>query len=162
MWEAAKQRASSLGIARAALFPTVAAVASASLSQYSLFMGRFYHENLATFPAALNLSYTLFDFGSRGAKIDRAKAALLAADFAFNDTHRRIVFQVTAAYYRLLSAMSQQEAARAALTDAETVQQSVEARLAKPRTVPGICLFPKGTRTREPGTRRPCICSGTQ
>jgi outer membrane protein TolC len=129
-WEQAKQRAAAVGVARGALLPTIGALASASVNQYSLFVTRFYHEDLATFPAALNLSYTLLDFGARSAKIDLAKANLLASDFAFNDTHRRIVFQVAEAYYRLLDAMKQEEAARATLTDAQTVQQAVEARLA--------------------------------
>jgi outer membrane protein TolC len=129
-WEQAKQRAAAVGVTRSALLPTIGALASASINQYSLFVTRFYHIDLATFPAALNLSYTLFDFGTRNAKIDQAKANLLAADFAFNDTHRRIVFQVAQAYYRLLDAMKQEDAARAILTDAQTVQQAVESRLA--------------------------------
>ena len=130
LWEQAKQRAAAAGVARSALFPTVAALASASYSQYSLFVTRFYHENLATFPATLSVNYTVFDFGTRGAKIDQAKANLLAADFAFNDTHRTVIFQVAEAYYRLLDAMSQEESARATLTDAQTVQQAIEAKLA--------------------------------
>jgi outer membrane protein len=130
VWEQAKQLAAALGVAHSALYPTVAAVASASRSQYSLFEGRFYRENLATFPSAVDLSYTLFDFGARGAGIDRGKAELLASDFAFNDTHRRLIFQVATAYYRLLNAMAQEDAARATLADARTVQEAVEARLA--------------------------------
>ena len=129
-WEQAKQRAAATGIARSALFPTVAALASASYSQYSLFVTRFYHQDLATFPATLSVNYTVFDFGGRGAKIDQAKANLLAADFTFNDAHRRVIFQVAEAYYRLLDAISQEEAAQATLTDAQTVQQAIEARLA--------------------------------
>jgi outer membrane protein TolC len=129
-WEQAKQKAADAGIARSALFPTVAALASASYNQYSLFVARFYHEDLATFPATLSVNYTVFDFGARDAKIDQAKANLLAADFTFNDTHRRVVFEVAEAYYRLLDATSQQEAAQATLTEAQTVQQAVEARLA--------------------------------
>jgi len=130
LWERAKQRAAGVGIARSALFPTVAAVASASVNQYSLFAGKFYHENTALFPALVDLSYTVLDYGARAAKIDRAKANLLAADFSFNDTHRRIIFRVTEAYYRLLDAMGQEGAARATLNDAQTVQQAIEAKLA--------------------------------
>jgi outer membrane protein len=130
VWEQARAKAAAAGIARSALFPTVAVLASASLSQYSLFVTRFYHEDLATFPASLSLSYTILDFGARAARLDQTKADLLAADFAFNDTHRRVVFQVTEAYYQLLDAISQEAAARATLADAQTVQQAVEARLA--------------------------------
>ena len=115
LWERAKQRAAAAGVARSALFPTLAAVASASMNQYSLFFGKFYHEDTALFPAIVNLSYTVFDFGARRARIDEAQANLLAADFSFNDTHRKIIFRVTEAYYRLLDAMSQEGAAQATL-----------------------------------------------
>jgi outer membrane protein TolC len=130
LWERAKHRAAAAGIARSALFPTLAAVASASVNQYSLFFGKFYHEDTALFPAIVNLSYTVFDFGARSSKVDQAQANLLAADFSFNDTHRKIIFRVTEAYYRLLDAMGQEDAAHATVTDAQTVQQAVEARLA--------------------------------
>jgi outer membrane protein TolC len=128
-WEQATARAASLGIARAALFPTLSALASASVNKYSLFFDKFYREDVSVFPATLYLSYTLLDLG-RGARIDIARANLLAADFAFNDSHRKVVFQVTEAYYRLLDAIGQEDAAKATLTDAQTVQESVEAKLA--------------------------------
>ncbi len=130
VWEQAKQMAAAAGIARSALFPTVAALASASYNQYSLFVTRFYHEDLATFPATLSVNYTVFDFGARDANIDQARANLLAADFTFNDAHRKVIFEVAEAYYRLLDAILQEEAAQATLTDAQTVQQAFEARLA--------------------------------
>jgi outer membrane protein len=143
LWEQAKERAAEAGIARSALFPTVAVLASASLSQYSLFVTRFYHEDLATFPATLSLSYTILDFGARAARLDQAKANLMAADFKFNDTHRRVIFQVTEAYYRLLDAVAQEDAAQAALTDAQAVQQAVEARLAN-----GLATLPEVLEAR--------------
>ena len=143
IWEHAKQRAVAAGVARSALFPTVAALASASYSQYSLFVTRFYHEDLATFPATLSVNYTVFDFGARGAGIDQAKANLLAADFIFNDTHRRVIFQVAEAYYRLLDAISQEAAAQATLTDAQTVQQAIEAKLAN-----GLATLPDVLESR--------------
>lgn len=130
LWERAKERAAAAGIARSALFPILAVTASASINQYSLFFGKFYHENTAVFPALLTLSWTIFDFGARRATIDEARANLLAADFSFNDTHRQIIFRVTEAYYRLLDALGQEDAAQAALTDAETVQEAIEAKLA--------------------------------
>ena len=137
LWERAKQRVAAVGIARSALFPTLAAMASASVNQYSLFFGKFYHENTALFPALVNLSYTVFDHGARRAKIDQAQANLLAVDFSFNDTHRQIVFRVTEVYYRLLDAISQEDAAQATVKDAQTVQQAVEARL-----VNGLATLP--------------------
>lgn len=47
---------------------------------------------------------------------------LLAPNFQFNDTHRKIIFQVMDAYYRLLNSKGQEEAAKANLTNAQTVQ----------------------------------------
>ena len=142
-WERAKQSASSLGIAHSALFPTVAALASASYNQYSLFFGKFYREDVALFPATLNLSYTLLDFGARRADIDLAKANLLASDFSFNDMHRRIIFQVMQAYYRLLDAQGQEDAAQATLNDAQTLQQAAEARLSN-----GLATLPDVLESR--------------
>jgi len=129
-WQRAREAAESLGVSRAALFPTLAAVASASINQYSLFDGRFHHENTTLFPSLLNLSWTALDFGARDAKIDVARANLLAADFAFNDIHRNLIFQVAQAYYRLLNALNQLDAAQAALADARTLRDAVEAKLA--------------------------------
>jgi len=54
---------------------------------------------------------------------------LLAANFGFNDVHRRLIFQVQQAYYRLLNASAQDTAARASLANAEAVQQAAEERL---------------------------------
>lgn len=142
-WEHAKQSAANLGIARSALFPTVAAMASASYNQYSLFFGKFYHEDVGLFPATLNLSYTLLDFGARQGNIDLARADLLASNFSFNDTHRRIIFQVMQAYYRLLDAMGQEDAAQATLNDAQTLQEAAEARLTN-----GLATLPDVLETR--------------
>jgi outer membrane protein TolC len=47
------------------------------------------------------------------------------------------VFQVAEAYYRLLDAISEEEAAQATLIDAETVQQAIEAKL-----VSGLATLP--------------------
>lgn len=142
-WERAKQSAAQLGIARSALYPTLAAVASATASQYTLFAGRFYREDVDLFPAALSLSYTVTDFGGRAASIDLAKANLLTANFAFNDTHRKIIFEVTQAYYQLLDATGQESAAQATLEDATTLQQAVEERLAH-----GLATLPDALEAR--------------
>jgi outer membrane protein len=143
VWEQAEQTAAALGIARSALLPTIAAVASASINQYSLFNGKFNHEDTALFPDSLNLTYTVLDFGARGARIDVAKANLLAANFTFNNTPRDVAFHVAEAYYRLLDALSQEEAARAALSDARTVRDAVELRFAN-----GLATLPDALEAR--------------
>src|SRR5262249_36122752 len=47
----------------------------------------------------------------------------------FNDVHRRLIYEVSQAYYRLLNAAGQEEAAGASLVNAQAVQQAAEERL---------------------------------
>ena len=75
-----------------------------------------YRQTVQTFGGALDLNYTIFDFGERAGRIAATRTELLAANFAFNDTHRKIIYQVAQAYYRLLNATGQEDAARASLT----------------------------------------------
>jgi outer membrane protein TolC len=77
----------------------------------------------------LDLNYTVFDFGVRAGRIDAGRAEVLAANFEFNDTHRKVINQVEQAYYQLLNASGQEDAARASLSNAQGVQQSAEERL---------------------------------
>jgi outer membrane protein len=130
-WERARSQAAGLGIARSELYPTLAAAALSQTRRDEAFFGsRFNAQALQDFEVVLNLSYTVFDFGARRGRINAAKAQLLAANFAFNDTHRNVIYQVEQSYYRLLSSMGQEEAARASLSNAETVQEAAEDRLA--------------------------------
>ena len=122
-WQEAKARAQSLGVAESALFPTISAVALArSMRQDTLYAGGFYRDTIGLFQPTLDLNYRIFDFGRRSGAINEAKADLFAADFSFNDTHRNVIYQVTANYHRLLNAMGQQEAAEATLLNAQTVE----------------------------------------
>jgi outer membrane protein len=130
-WERARAQAASLGVARSELYPTLAAAALSQTSRDEAFFGnRFNAQAVQDFELALDLSYTVFDFGARRGRINAARAQLLAANFAFNDTHRNVIYQVEQSYYRLLSSMGQEDAARASLANAETVQEAAEDRLA--------------------------------
>jgi outer membrane protein TolC len=129
-WENAKARAADLGIAKAALYPTLAAVAVAESARYDIFVGQSYYRQTAeSFSPAFFLDYTIFDFGKRSQAIAISRNNLLAANFEFNDTHRQLIFQVMKAYYRVLNTEGQQDVAEANLKNAETVQQAAEARL---------------------------------
>ncbi|HEY6769195.1 MAG TPA: TolC family protein [Candidatus Sulfotelmatobacter sp.] len=130
-WERARAQAASLGVARSELYPTLAAAALSQTSREEIFFGsRFYGQRAQDFEVALDLSYTILDFGARRGRINAARAQLLAANFAFNDTHRIVIYQVEQSYYRLLSSMGQEDAARASLSNAEAVQEAAEDRLA--------------------------------
>ena len=129
-WERARAQAAAWGVARSELYPTVSAAALAGAQREQVYLtDRFFRQTLGDFQVALNLNYTIFDFGARSGRIDAAKAEALAANFAFNDTHRNVIYQVEEAYYQLLNASGQEDAARASLANSQAVQQAAEERL---------------------------------
>jgi outer membrane protein len=129
-WERARSQAAALGISRSELYPTIAAVALSQTESTQAFFGNsFLGQTTQTFQLALDLNYTVFDFGGRSGRIDAARARLLSANFAFNDTHRSVIHQVQQAYYRLLSAIGQEDAAQVSLSNAKSVQEAAEERL---------------------------------
>ena len=129
-WENAKARAADLGIAESTLYPSLAAAALAGSTRNDIFFGPdFQRQTVETFSPVFLLDYIIFDFGQRSQEISISRSNLLAANFQFNDTHRRVIFLVMQTYYRLLDSKGQQDAAEANLKNAQTVQQAAEARL---------------------------------
>ena len=129
-WERARAQAAAWCIARSELYPTVAAAALAGVDREQAYLAdRFFRQTIGDFQVVLNLNYTIFDFGARAGRISAAKAEALAANFAFNDTHREVIYRVEQAYYQLLNSAGQEEAARANLSNAQAVQQAAEDRL---------------------------------
>ena len=129
-WENARAQAESLGIARSELYPLLSAVALAGVDREEILVGaQFYRQTTPTLQASLDLNYTIFDFGARRGRIAAESARVLATNFAFNDVHRKLIYQVQEAYYRLLNASGQEAAARASLANAQAVQQAAEERL---------------------------------
>jgi outer membrane protein len=129
-WERARAQAAALGVARSELFPTLAAAVLSQTNRQETYLGtRYFRQTFQDFQVAFDLNYTVFDFGARTGRIAAASAEVLAANFAFNDTHRRVIYQVEQAYYQLLNASGQEDAARASLSNAHAVQQSAEERL---------------------------------
>ena len=129
-WENAKARAADLGIRRSTLYPTVAAAVLADSHRLGMFFGTSFEEQtVETFSPVFLLDYIIFDFGQRSQQISASKSDLLAANFQFNDVHRKIIFQVMQDYYQLLDSKGQQDAAEANLKNARTVQEAAEDRL---------------------------------
>jgi len=130
VWEGARAEAAALGVARSELFPTLAAVALAGADRQEAGLGpRFYRQTIPNFQVSMNFNYTIFDFGARRGRINAESARLLASNFGFNDVHRQLIYDVSQAYYRLLNAAGQEEAAGASLVNAQNVQQAAEERL---------------------------------
>jgi outer membrane protein TolC len=129
-WESARAQAAALGIARSELFPTLSAIALAGVAREDIgFFVRFFRQVLPVYELSLDLNYTIFDFGARRGRINAEGARLLSSNFGFNDVHRRLIYDVSQAYYRLLNAVGQEEAAGASLVNAQAVQQAAEERL---------------------------------
>ena len=126
----APARKRALGVTLSELFPTLASAAVSQTARQQAFFGeRFYGQETQNFQLEMDLNYTLFDFGARAGPINEAKAQLLAANFAFNDTHRQVIYQVQQSYYRLLNSMGQEDAAQSSRL-MRAVQQAAEERLA--------------------------------
>jgi len=129
-WENARAKAAALGIARSELYPALSAVALSSVDRAEVPLGsQFYRQTVPVFEASLELNYTVFDFGARRGRIAAETARVLEANFAFNDVHRKLIYDVQQTYYRLLNASGQEAAARASLANAQAVQQAAEERL---------------------------------
>src|SRR5277367_1365930 len=129
-WENAKARAGDLGISKATLYPTMAAAVLAGSARTGVFFGPYFvRQTVEDYAPIFILDYSIFDL-QRSQEIAISRNNLLAANFQFNDTHRRVIFQVMSAYYRLLDDKGLQEAAEANLTNARTVRQAAEDRLA--------------------------------
>jgi outer membrane protein len=129
-WEGAKARGAALHIAQSELYPALAAVVLAQVGREEVLFGSdFFRQTVAAFGPALQVNYTMFDFGARAGRIATARAELAAANFVFNDTHRKIIFQVADTNYRLLNAVGQVAADEASLQNAKTVQEAAESRL---------------------------------
>jgi outer membrane protein len=150
-WQAAKQQAAQLGVAKADLYPTLgAAVVGQTLKTGVLLNNGFVLQYEGIGQGDFNLSYTLLDFGARQDRIARERAALLGSNFTFNDTHRRVIFEVMRAYYQLLNANGQRRAAEANLKNAQGVQQAAEARLQTGlATLPDVLEARAGTAQAE-------------
>ncbi len=129
-WEQARARAASLGIARSEWYPTLAALALADTARVRVLLNsQFYRQTYGNFSPELHAEYLILDFGGREEAIGEAKWNLLAADLSFNDVHRRVIFLVMQAYYRLLNAVSLRQAAEVSLKNAKADEEDAGARL---------------------------------
>src|SRR5262245_3887543 len=128
-WEMARAAGAGVGEAEAPWYPTLALVLPASWRRYdipSTNAAEIYR--LGSTEPTLALSWLLFDFGRRNADLERARQALLAANFAFNRTHQDVAFAVQRSYYAYDAARADVAAAEASLATAEQVELASRAR----------------------------------
>ena len=115
-WENAKARAAELGISKATLYPTVAAAAMAeTVRTQLLFAPAYIRQTLYSFSPALELDYTVFDFGRRLDEIAVSRNNLLAANFQSIRLALAIIFHYTIRRKTLASPKSRPNAKVVAL-----------------------------------------------
>lgn len=132
-WEAARQAAIDVGIAKAALLPALTATAiggyqrGATPFPSNLVPQGFITANIQEVLPTLTISYLLLDFGGREATINAARQLSVAANVTFTQAHQKLIFDVARAYFLLDGAEAALRAADQALKDAQEVQNSAEA-----------------------------------
>jgi outer membrane protein TolC len=153
-WERAREASLAIGLAEGVYAPMLSAKASAGVQHVSsplpqtvLTSGSFVADTQFFVPA-FTLKWLLFDFGGKEASLDATRELLAAANFGFNATHQKIVFDVTRAYYALNDVQARVEVARASLDLAQTLQDVAESRRAR-----GLATLPEVLQAREQTAR---------
>ena len=121
-WAAAHQQAAALGVAESQWLPTLTGTASETRNEGTVRIlsgstspGATARAAQRTTDAALNLSWLLYDFGGRGARIDSARRLLDAAAASADSAAQQVVLGAVQAYYGVVAA----DAALAASASAE-------------------------------------------
>jgi outer membrane protein len=145
-WQAAKQAANRLGIARSDYFPQLAALALSGdqrvVEPWPRPLGAasgYFLIEAPVLESGVELKYNVYDFGRRGARVEATKALRLAAVAAFQRTNQDVAFRVVTAYFNLITAQERLTASRQIVKTAQTTQEAAEAQLANGRsTLPDV------------------------
>jgi outer membrane protein len=145
LWERAKQRAEALGVEKSSYYPVLAGVAAfgdqRTIEPFPkpLAPRGYTMVEVPIVQPEITLQYLIFDFGNREGRVDAAAAQKLAAGANFIAANQQVAFRVASAYYGLLTAQEQLEAARETLKTAQTTQDAAEDRLNNGRaTLPDV------------------------
>ena len=105
-WAAAHQQAAVLGAAESAWLPDISATGSAdrTFGTHLDNSGVITSADQTIKDAAVNLAWTLYDFGTRGGKIKSARYLLDAAAATANSVSQQTIVNVVQAYYGAVSA----------------------------------------------------------
>jgi len=115
-WAAARQQAAALGVADSAWLPEISATGTASrtFGTHTDASGNTVSIPENTGDAALNLSWTLYDFGARSGRIMSASRMLDAAAATANSVSQQTVLNVVQAFYGVVAADASLLAAKSA------------------------------------------------
>jgi len=117
-WLRARSAEAALGSERSAYLPDVDL--NATLAHTNTSHG--------SFGPSLALTYLLFDFGGREARVEQARQTLIAADFLHNQVIQDVILRVEQAYYQYLAAKALLDAQQATLSQRRTTLDAAEAR----------------------------------
>lgn len=126
-WLQALSAAANVGEKKGAYYPTLDLNVDASRVGSSAIGGQFNFTQSSWSPTA-QLSYLLFDFGGRKAKVDEAREALIAANWSHNTAIQTVILNVETAYYQYMNARALAEAQQTALKQAETNLEAAKVR----------------------------------
>ena len=131
-WAAAHQQAAALGSAQSAWLPSISATGAEqrAYGQHIDVTGAIDTSPQNTRDAALNLSWTLYDFGARDGKITSARHLLDAAAATASRVSQQTVLSVVQSYYGVV-------AADAALLAAQTTEAAAARSLEVARALRG-------------------------
>lgn len=151
-WELARQAATAVGVAQAALLPTVTLQALAGYERTaSPFPNQLIGKGYITAQAqqvlpSVAVKYLLLDFGSREATVASARDLSWAADVEFTAAHQTLILAVTRTYLTLDGVDAARRAAEQSLASALVLQDAAEQRYAhEVGTVVEVALARRGT-----------------
>jgi TolC family type I secretion outer membrane protein len=84
--------------------------------------------NHFSFGPNVALTYLLFDFGGREARVEQARQTLIAADFLHNQVIQDVILRVEQAYYQYLDAKALLAAQQATLSQRKATLDAADAR----------------------------------
>lgn len=140
-WAAAHEQAALLGAAESEWLPQVIAngTATRTIGQHIDLIGNATTSDQNTIDAALNLSWTLYDFGARTGRISNARYLLDAAAASASSAVQQTILSVVQAYYGLVAADADLAAARTTESvTAHTVEMARALRNAGPGTLADV------------------------
>lgn len=127
-WARAKVQAAEVAIARSSYYPQVDAAVGVQRSETRNTPGS---SGRTSLDASVGFDYLLFDFGGREASVERARQALLAANWAHNGNLQDVLLNAVQAYYQVFATqeavISTRAAEKASLTSLEAAQARLKA-----------------------------------
>jgi outer membrane protein TolC len=121
-WLEARAAAANLGSRQSEYLPEVDVVASAGRSRTASAAAQ------TSIGVSAVLSYLIFDFGGREARVEQARQTLIAADYLHNQAIQDVIFDAQQAYYAVLDAKALLAAQDATLKERETGLDAGQAR----------------------------------